>query len=136
MSVFHRKHWSGLRTWNGCSAFEDLRDDSAFQHIKSFKYLEANNYRNLMEFVEAYPFQVCIFGHSCGISDRTMLNKIFEHENCISIKTYYHKKDDGSNDYTTKNYSIARCFKDKSLLRNKVVDFSLCRPMVQPFQKE
>lgn len=113
------------------SAFEDLRDDSAFEHIKSFKYLEAVNYRNLMEFVESNPFQVYIFGHSCGVSDRTMLNKIFEHENCISIKVYYYKDGD-KNDYTTKNYSIARCFKDKSSLRNKVVNFKYCSPMVQP----
>lgn len=113
------------------SAFEDLRDDSAFEHIKSFKYLEAENYRNLMEFVESNPFQVSIFGHSCGVSDRTMLNKIFEHENCISIKTYYYQNGNW-NDYTTKNYSIARCFKDKSSLRDKVANFSLCSPMVQP----
>lgn len=113
------------------SAFEDLRDDSAFEHIKSFKYLEAENYRNLMEFIEGEPFQVCIFGHSCGVSDRTMLNKIFEHENCISIKVYYYQ-DGYKNDYTTKNYSIARCFKDKSSFRNKVVNFTRCSPMVQP----
>ncbi|MFB6342768.1 AbiH family protein [Saccharicrinis sp. FJH62] len=111
--------------------FEEENEDEAFVHIKSFKYLESNNYRNLMEFIESNAFQVQIFGHSCGISDRTMLNKIFEHENCISIKVYYHNVGD-SNDYTKKNYSISRHFKDKSMLRNKVVNFKYCEPMIQP----
>ncbi len=112
-------------------SFEEGRSNEPFEHIKSFKYLESNNYRNLLEFIESNPFQVHIYGHSCGISDRTMLNGIFEHSNCISIKPYYYTKD-GKNDYTQKNYSISRHFKDKTLLRSKVVNFKYCEPMVQP----
>lgn len=111
--------------------FEDYRLDESFEHIKSFKYLEADSYRNLLEFINSNPFQVQIFGHSCGISDRTMLNTIFEHENCISIKVFYYEtKED--NDFTRKNFSIARHFSDKKSLREKVVNFSLCEPMAQP----
>ena len=111
--------------------FELLRNDEVFQHIKSFKYLQYNHYRNLIEFIESNPFQVQIFGHSCGLSDRTLLNTIFEHENCISIKPFYYENE-GSNDYEQKSYSIARHFKSKSELRVKVVNKEYCEAMVQP----
>lgn len=114
--------------------FEDVRDDSQFEHIKSFKYLESNNYRNLIEFLESNSFQVHIFGHSCGLSDRTLLNEIFENDNCISVKVYYYEND-GKNDFTKKNYSISKHFTSKTMLRNKVVNFKYCEPMFQPVEK-
>lgn len=109
--------------------FEEQRDNEVFKHIKSFKYLESSNYRNLMDFINSNPFQVHVYGHSCGITDRTMLNHIFEHENCISIKVYYYRRPDGTNDYTEKNYAIARHFTNKSMFRNKVVNYDYCSPM-------
>ncbi len=113
--------------------FELLRNDEIFKHIKSFKYLQFSHYRNLIEFLESNPFQVQIFGHSCGLSDRTLLNSIFEHENCISIKPFYYEKN-GSNDYEQKSYSIARHFKSKSELRDKVVNKEYCQAMIQPIK--
>jgi len=111
--------------------FEKQRDDRVFEHIKTFKYLENSNYRYLMDFINSNPFQIHIYGHSCGISDRTMLNTIFEDENCIGIKVFYHDKGGGENDFTVKNYSIARHFKSKSMFRNKMVNFRYCSPMAQ-----
>ena len=40
-------------------------------------------------------YQIFIFGHSCGISDRTLLIMLFEHDNCASIKVFYHEKYEG-----------------------------------------
>ncbi len=111
--------------------FELLRNDEIFKHIKSFKYLQYSHYRNLIEFLESNPFQVQIFGHSCGLSDRTLLNSIFEHVNCISIKPFYFEKD-SLNDYEQKSYAIARHFKSKSELRVKVVNKEYCQAMIQP----
>lgn len=112
--------------------FEDQKNNDLFKHIKSFEYLKTKNYYLLTRFVESQDFQVHIYGHSCGISDRTMLNQIFEHDNCKSIKIYYHKKEDGSNDYTEKTYEISRHFKDKGLMRRKIVPFDLSQEMPQP----
>ena len=112
--------------------FEDEKNNELFKHIKSFEYLKTKNYYLLTRFIEAENFQVHIYGHSCGISDRTMLNQIFEHENCKSIKIYYHKKEDGSNDYTDKIYEISRHFKDKGMMRKKIVPFDLSKEMPQP----
>lgn len=112
--------------------FEDEKNNELFKHIKSFEYLKTKNYYLLTRFIEAQDFQVHIYGHSCGISDRTMLNQIFEHENCKSIKIYYHKRTDGSNDYTDKTYDISRHFKDKGMMRKKIVPFDLSQEMPQP----
>lgn len=112
--------------------FEDEKNNELFKHIKSFEYLKTKNYYLLTRFIEAKDFQVHIYGHSCGISDRTMLNQIFEHDNCKSIKIFYHKKEDGSNDYTDKTYEISRHFKDKGLMRKKIVPFDLSKEMPQP----
>jgi hypothetical protein len=112
--------------------FEEEKNNELFKHIKSFEYLKTKNYYLLTRFIESNDFQVHIYGHSCGLSDRTMLNQIFEHDNCKSIKIFYHKKVDGTNDYTEKTYEIARHFTNKAMLRKKVVPFDLSREMPQP----
>ena len=110
---------------------EDINDNNYLTHIKSCKYLEASNYRKLLQFVESAPFQIYIMGHSCGNSDRTLLNTLFEHENCISIKPFYYQKEDGSDNYTEIAQNISRNFKDKQALRAKVVPKDCCEPLPQ-----
>ena len=110
---------------------EDLNDNNYLTHIKSSKYLDASNYRKLLQFAESAPFQIYIMGHSCGNSDRTLLNTLFEHENCISIKPFYYKKYDGTDNYTEIAQNISRNFKNKQALRAKVVPKDYCEPLPQ-----
>lgn len=112
--------------------FEDEGNNELFKHIKSFGYLKTNNYSNLTRFLDSDKFQVQIFGHSCGLSDRTMFKEIFEHDNCLSVKLFYHLKEDGSDDYTDKTYELYRHFSDKNSMRKKIVDKQKCRAMPQP----
>lgn len=114
--------------------FEDEKNNQLFEHIKSFEYLKTKNYSLLTRFIETEHFQVQIYGHSCGLSDRTMLNQIFEHENCKSIKIFYHKIDEDNNDYTEKTYEMSRHFKDKGMMRKKVISFDRSREMPQPVE--
>jgi len=114
--------------------FEDDKNNDLFKHIKSFEYLKTKNYYLLTRFIESNEFQVQIYGHSCGISDRTMLNQIFEHINCKSIKIFYYKIDEQRNDFTDKTYEISRHFKDKTMLRKKLIPFDLSREMPQPMK--
>ncbi len=113
-------------------AFEDMHNNELFKHIKSFEYFKNTNYHELLRFIESDDFQVQIFGHSCGISDRTMLNQIFEHDNCRSIKIFYYVDDNKRNDFTEKTYEISRHFKDKVKYRNRLVPFNLSEVMPQP----
>ena len=106
-------------------------DNEVLRNIKTFKYSNEQNYRNMLRFIESSPFQVFIMGHSCGNSDRTLLNTIFEHKNCVSIKPFYHKKDEGSDNYTEIVQNIARNFTDMKLMRDRVVNKTLCEPLPQ-----
>lgn len=112
--------------------FEDEKNNELFRHIKSFEYLKNKNYYRLIRFLESDDYQVQIYGHSCGLSDRTMLNTIFENDNCKSIKIFYHEREDGTNDYTEKTYEISRHFKDKGIMRKKIVPFDYSKAMPQP----
>lgn len=100
------------------------------KNVKSIRYLESVNYRNVLGFMEMAPFQVLIMGHSCGNSDRTLLNTIFEHKNCISLKPYYYKKEDGTDNYIEIIQNISRNFTDMRLMRDLVVNKTQCKPLV------
>lgn len=107
----------------------DVNDNELLRNIKSVKYLETKNYHNLLEFLLAVPFQVYIMGHSCGNSDRTLLNTVFEHENCISIKPYYHQWGDGKDNYLELVQNISRNFTNMKLFRDRVVNKEQCKTM-------
>ena len=111
---------------------ENIDDNEYLRNFKSFQYLQNPNYKNLLDFVESdQKFQVYVMGHSCGLSDRTMLNTIFEHPNCISIKIFYHQKKDGNDNYTEIIQNISRHFNKKKLMREKIVNKTLCQPLPQ-----
>tara|TARA_R110002167_G_scaffold366420_1_gene596491 strand:- start:9010 stop:10272 length:1263 start_codon:yes stop_codon:yes gene_type:complete len=108
---------------------ERLNDNSYLENIKSINYLEASNYKRLLDFIDSDVFQVFIFGHSCGTSDRTMLNTIFEHDNCASIKPFYHQKCENNDNYSDIVRNISRNFNDKAKMRDRVVNKSYCEPL-------
>ncbi|CAM2779036.1 Bacteriophage abortive infection AbiH [Flavobacterium succinicans] len=110
---------------------ENLDDNEYLKNFKSFQYLQNSNYKKLLDFIDTNKFQVVILGHSCGLSDRTLLNTIFEHTNCRSIKVYYHQKDDGSDNYTEIIQNISRHFNKKKLMREKIVNKTLCKLLPQ-----
>ena len=99
------------------------------RHIKSFRYLDASNYRRMLAFIESDSYQICIMGHSCGITDRTLLSTLFEHPNCVSIKPYYHQIDENTDDYRKLVQNIARNFTDPRLMRDRVVGKERCEPL-------
>ncbi len=109
----------------------DANENELLKHSKNNLYLETNHYRKMLEFIESAPFQVYIMGHSCGLSDRTLLNTIFEHDNCVSIKPYYYKKEDGSDNYLELVQNISRSFTDMKLYRARVVNKERCEPLPQ-----
>ena len=104
----------------------DKQDNELLKNVKSVKYLETKNYHKMLDFLMAAPFQVLIMGHSCGNSDRTLLNTVFEHENCVSIKPFYHKWEDGSDNYLELVQNISRNFTNMKLFRDRVVNKEQC----------
>ena len=56
---------------------------------------------------------------------------MFEHKNCVSIKPYYHQKDDGKDNYLDIIQNISRNFTDMKLMRDRVVNKTFCEPLAQ-----
>ena len=108
-----------------------LNNNECLANIKTIKYQESDNYRRVLQFIESAPFQVYIMGHSCGNSDRTLLNTIFEHDNCISIKPFFYKKKDGSDSYIETIQNISRNFNDMKLMRDRVVNKLYCKALTE-----
>ncbi len=104
------------------SEIEKINNNEFLNYIKSINYLRTDNYKKLLRFIEADIFQVFIMGHSCGNSDRTMLNTIFEHDNCGSIKYFYYKPSEDSDDYIEKIQNISRSFSSKIKMRDRIVN--------------
>ena len=113
------------------SLIENLDNNVFLENFKSFFYFQNLAYKNLMDYIDSEKYQVFIMGHSCGLSDRTLLNTIFEHENCRSIKIYYHQRKDGSDNYHEITQNISRHFNDKKLMREILVNKSLSVPFPQ-----
>lgn len=107
----------------------DKNDNELLKNVKSVKYLETRHYHNMLEFLMSAPFQVLIMGHSCGNSDRTLLNTVFEHENCVSIKPFYHKWADDTDNYLELVQNISRNFTNMRLFRDRVVNKEQCKTM-------
>ena len=110
---------------------KEQNNNECLQYVKSINYLESDNYKKMLEFIESAPFQVCIMGHSCGKSDRTLLNTLFEHRNCVSIKPYYYQKPDGTDNYIELVQNISRNFTDMKLMRDRVVIKPYTEPLIK-----
>jgi len=103
----------------------ERQENKEFQeNLKFISYLKTNNYENLLQFMNEDEYEIYIFGHSCGNSDRTLLNFLFE-EGCVKpckkIRIFYHEKDDGTNNYNDIIKDISKQFNKKSKLRELVV---------------
>lgn len=115
---------------NDYKRIEDLQDNDFLENMKSINYHQTKNYRSVLEHLGSDLYQVFIMGHSCGNSDRTLLNTIFEHDNCISIKVFYHQKEDESDNYVDLIKNISRNFNNKQTMRDAVVNKEYCSPLV------
>jgi len=108
---------------------ERLNDNDYLENIKSIKYLDTDNYKRLLEFVNSDNYQIFIMGHSCGTSDRTLLNTVFESKNCASVKVFYHNKGDNKDNFSDIIKNISRNFNDKALMRDRVVNKTYCESL-------
>lgn len=118
------------------SEIEDLNDNDYLEFMKSTYYSKTSNYKRLFDYLDSDVFQVQIMGHSCGLSDRTLLNSIFQHENCRSIKVYYHEfeKPNSNGDldnFTQITRNISRHFTDKVMMRERIVNKEYSNPLPQ-----
>lgn len=113
------------------SKIEELNDNEFLKHFKSFGYLRTTHYQQIEGFL-GEPFEVRVMGHSCGISDRVLLNQIFQARKCERIRIYYYQRPNGTNDHFEKTMEISRHFDPqfKAVMRKKVIAESECQALV------
>lgn len=116
------------------SLIENNGNDSFLDNMKSINYSQTGNYKKVLSAINEDSYQICIYGHSCGNSDRTLLKTIFEHDNCASIKIYYREYLDSAgvlkDNYLDIYKNVSRNFDDKVKLRDRVVNKTFCQPIV------
>lgn len=103
-------------------------NNNYLSNVKHYKYLQTKNYDKLIAFLDSNSFDVQIFGHSCGNSDRTLLNEIFEHNNLINKGVHIFLRGDKDemgqrqcyNDITIQ---LSRVLNKSSDVRKKVKNF-------------
>lgn len=119
--------------------YESIKDLDKIQDIlkfsKSFWYQRNNNYKILTKLLgkrhsqnRTYEKRIEVYGHSCGLSDRTLLKYIFEHDNVENIKLFYHPDKEG---YITQSYEVWRHFSDANNYRTKLSSLEDSIPMPQ-----
>jgi len=106
---------------------EKLNKNDFLENVKSIKYVETDNYSKFLNFIELkdkkdkyVDYDVFVFGHSCGNSDRTLLKALFERENCKEIRCFYYKKSEKEDDFNMTVDNIYRKFEDKTIFRKKI----------------
>jgi hypothetical protein len=98
--------------------FEQKDDNAWLKHFKSHYYASTDAYSRLLDVIESEEFDVCVLGHSLGMSDKVLLSTIFEHANCKFI----HLTHRGGNSHFEKRIALSRHFTDKALMRSKLME--------------
>lgn len=115
------------------SHFKNLENKDRNEYLtnmKSFGYFKTSNYKKILDFLDQKEsYKVHIIGHSLGLSDRLLLNVIFEHKNCKAIEIHYYKPIAGVDNFKELTMNMSRHFNDKSAMRAKVLSHDESRPM-------
>jgi hypothetical protein len=69
---------------------KDLGDDKFLEHFKTHKYLLNSTYQDIHSnlLLTKDAFEVHVIGHSLGLTDKTLLQEIFNSPNCKKIHLY------------------------------------------------
>lgn len=68
-------------------------DKEFLRNIKKQNYKRTSQESILLDFLrDKRKIEVSILGHSCGISDKLILNEIFNHKNVDLIRVYYYEE--------------------------------------------
>lgn len=95
--------------------------------IKSILYSNNDYSKKLDDFINKDKFQIQIYGHSCGVSDFSILRQIFENNNCNNIKIFYDPTN-APNDFTDKVKHINLMLENKSNAK-KIIPLTASKPM-------
>lgn len=105
------------------------------KNIKSIYYLRKPYYNRLKSFLDSGDYEVKIIGHSCSLSDKVLLNQIFENKSCKKIELHHFTKKE-VNSFFNDSINLSKNFNHKLNLRNIVKNFNKYLIIPQsPFDK-
>lgn len=96
----------------------DKNDEYLMKNIKRLRYLLSDNEIKLKKILDStrYDVDVYILGHSCGLSDRLILNELFTHPNVKGITLFNYGEEEG---YLKTIINIDRILDDYSKPKKK-----------------
>jgi len=107
----------------------DKQENEYMRNIKKQLYKHTENEHLLSNYLNgSQKINVSILGHSCGISDKLILNQILNHKNINSICTYYFNDYE---QYFQTQVNIDRIMNDDEKFRKLVIDYNTCIRMPQ-----
>lgn len=106
----------------------DKKDNEYMRNIKKHLYKRTDNERKLTYYLKGTPeINVTILGHSCGLSDKLILNQILNNENVQSINIFYYEEYEL---YFQTQVNIDRIMNNDNNFK-KLVDFNSSHRMPQ-----
>lgn len=109
----------GNETGEDYLRLEKLGDDF-LENIKSTHYFNSTHYRDLETQLNE-PYEVYVYGLSCGMSDNILLKTIMGKSNCKQIRIFYKNSDNGKDNFRNILMNISRTLKDKDDMRSKII---------------
>ncbi|NDV14705.1 hypothetical protein GO009_01600 [Muricauda sp. TY007] len=109
----------GNETGENYSKLESL-GNNYLENIKSTHYFNSTHYKDLEVQLNS-PYEVYVYGLSCGLSDQILLNTIMQKDNCKQIRIFYNKYEEGNGNYREILMNISRVFDDKEVMRSKII---------------
>jgi len=89
------------------------------ENIKSTHYFNSTHYRDLQRQL-GEPYEVYVYGLSCGLSDSILLKTIMQKPNCTQIRIFYHAMEN-KDSFRSTLMNISRVFDDKEDMRRKII---------------
>lgn len=112
----------------------EKNNNQYMKNIKKHLYKRTANEAILTEYLNDHnQISVLILGHSCGLSDKLILNQILTHEHVETIRTFYFEKYEN---YFDTMVNIDRIMNDDEKFRKRVIDFSRSRRMPQHYDEQ
>jgi len=119
----------GDDTDNRYIEIKNKNDNDYLENLKRQQYNSANPYSELLTFLRrSVAIEVLVMGHSLGLSDKTLLNQILDHEKVTKIKLFHRK---GLPGYNKLSYNLSRIVSSKTYNSGKIVNFPNSSPMPQ-----
>jgi len=108
---------------------KELEEDYVLEHFKTVNYIMDKNYTRFINNInQRKDFDVFVIGHSLGLTDKTLLQEVFDHHSCSKIHLlkrldYEQNIVEQKKAFKTNVMAITRIMEKESDVRRKVSNY-------------